>query len=430
MQGDHPSTPGHYLDPRDRRTSRRTLQRARKALDAAHQKTNQGRGKDVERKSPKTDFPSQLANPAYNAGFALSHRLCFYWLTYETGHFICSQKRTFPLANDTLAQAAGSSTISAASGPSNSTGVVTFTVTDMKAEAVTYTATDSTDSVTITDTAIVTFKASKLAFTTAPFSVTATVCTTSAATVQTQDGNGTATNPPSSVTVTLSSSSTGTKAFYSNSSCGTTTTTLTIGTGANSANFWYKDTKAGSPVITAAATGGVTSSPTQTETVTAGPATAAQSTVIASPTSVIADGTSTSTITVTLMDANSNPVGNKTVTLTAGSGSSTIATVSGTTNTSGQATFTVKDSTAQAVVYTGKDTTDNVTVTQTATVKIGASKLAFTTASLNVTVGSCSPVTVTTEDANSNPADPLSTVNVAPSSSSSGGTFWHLSKIR
>src|ERR1017187_5034812 len=108
MQGDHPSTPGHYLDPRDRRTSRRTLQRARKALDAAHQKTNQGRGKDVERKSPKTDFPSQLANPAYNAGFALSHRLCFYWLTYETGHFICSQKRTFPLANDTAGLATSS----------------------------------------------------------------------------------------------------------------------------------------------------------------------------------------------------------------------------------------------------------------------------------------------------------------------------------
>jgi hypothetical protein len=78
MQGDHPSAPGHYPDPHDRRTSRRTLQRGRKALDAADQKTNQGRGKDVERKSPKTDFPSQLANPAYYAGFALSHRLYGY----------------------------------------------------------------------------------------------------------------------------------------------------------------------------------------------------------------------------------------------------------------------------------------------------------------------------------------------------------------
>ena len=46
-----------------------------KTPDAADQRTNQGRGKDVERKSPKTDFPSQLANPANHAGFALSHRL-------------------------------------------------------------------------------------------------------------------------------------------------------------------------------------------------------------------------------------------------------------------------------------------------------------------------------------------------------------------
>ena len=67
-----------YTDPHDRRTSRRSLQRGRKAPDAADQKTNQGGGKDVGRKSPKTDFPSQLANPAHCAGFALSHRLYGY----------------------------------------------------------------------------------------------------------------------------------------------------------------------------------------------------------------------------------------------------------------------------------------------------------------------------------------------------------------
>jgi len=49
----------------------------RKALDATDEKANQGRGKDVESKSPKTDFPSQLANPAHYAGFALSHRLYY-----------------------------------------------------------------------------------------------------------------------------------------------------------------------------------------------------------------------------------------------------------------------------------------------------------------------------------------------------------------
>ena len=35
-----------------------------KLLTPLTKKANQGRGKDVERKSPKPDFPSQLANPA------------------------------------------------------------------------------------------------------------------------------------------------------------------------------------------------------------------------------------------------------------------------------------------------------------------------------------------------------------------------------
>src|SRR5207247_4790499 len=56
------------------------------------------------------------------------------------------------------------------------------------------------------------------------------------------------------------------------------------------------------------------------------------STVNASPTSVTADGTTTSTITVTLKDATSHPVSGKAVSLTTGSGSSTITTVNGTTD--------------------------------------------------------------------------------------------------
>src|SRR2546422_7020622 len=44
-----------------------------------------------------------------------------------------------------------------ASGASNASGVVTFTVKDTVIETVTYTATDTTDSITITPTAAVTF---------------------------------------------------------------------------------------------------------------------------------------------------------------------------------------------------------------------------------------------------------------------------------
>src|SRR5271163_1748797 len=100
LQGDHRSAPGRNTYPHHRRTPCRTLQRARKALDAAHQKASHGHGKAARWKSQKANFPTSLANPAHNAGFALSHRLCDDWLTDETGHFICYEKRTFLLAND------------------------------------------------------------------------------------------------------------------------------------------------------------------------------------------------------------------------------------------------------------------------------------------------------------------------------------------
>ncbi len=99
-----------------------------------------------------------------------------------------------------------------------------------------------------------------------------------------------------------------------------------------------------------------------------GSVSASCSTVTASPTSVRANGTSTSTITVLLCDSNGNGVANQTVVLSQGTGSSVISPSSATTNASGVATFTVKDSTPQTVTYTAKDTTYNVTVTQTAQV--------------------------------------------------------------
>ena len=102
------------------------------------------------------------------------------------------------------------------------------------------------------------------------------------------------------------------------------------------------------------------------------------STVSASPPSVVADGTTTSTITVTLLDSVSNPVSGKTVTLAAGSGSSVISAASGPSDASGVVTFTVKDAVAETVTYTAHDTTDSVTLTPTAAVT-------FTVADLTIT---------------------------------------------
>ena len=97
-------------------------------------------------------------------------------------------------------------------------------------------------------------------------------------------------------------------------------------------------------------------------------ATAENSTVTASPATVLADGTATSTITVTLKDKNNDPVDGKAVTLAQGTGSSTISAASGVSDAGGVVTFTVKSTTAEAVTYTATDTTESITVTQTATV--------------------------------------------------------------
>ena len=96
---------------------------------------------------------------------------------------------------------------------------------------------------------------------------------------------------------------------------------------------------------------------------------AGSSTVVASPTSVAADGTTTSTITVTLQDASANPISGKTVTLTSSRGATdTISPASAVTSGSGVVTFTVQSAVGGAAILTATDTTDSITVSQTATV--------------------------------------------------------------
>ncbi len=79
----------------------------------------------------------------------------------------------------------------------------------------------------------------------------------------------------------------------------------------------------------------------------------ANSTIVASPTSVVANGTSFATITVTAKDAGSVPLSGEVVALTSSRGSSdTITTLTGTTGADGKATFNVYSSTAGTSTYT------------------------------------------------------------------------------
>ncbi|MCH7228416.1 Ig-like domain-containing protein [Haloferula sp. A504] len=103
----------------------------------------------------------------------------------------------------------------------------------------------------------------------------------------------------------------------------------------------------------------------------AGTVDADTSTVEASPSAVLADGTSASTITVTLKDASGVPVGSEDVTLanTSGPGTPTISpSATQTTDATGVATFTVSSNTVGTEVFTATSSTDSVTVTQTASV--------------------------------------------------------------
>ena len=275
-------------------------------------------------------------------------------------------------------------TIAPAAGVSNGSGVVVFTVKSATSGAAVFTATDTSDSVTVTQTATVNFTASEVSaanstVTAAPTSIAADGSSTSTITVTLKNA---VSAPLSGKAVTLAKTS----------GPGNPVITPIAGTtdGSGVATFTVKSTTAGSPVFTATGDS-VALTQTATVTFTAGAVNADTSTVVASPATVPADGSATSTVTVTLLDANSNPVAGKTVTLahTSGPGTPVIATVSGTTSASGVATFTVKSVTVGADVFTA--TGDSVTLTQTATVT-------FTAATASITWGSAQDVTENATD--------------------------------
>ena len=264
----------------------------------------------------------------------------------------------------TLSQAGGHSTISPASGTSDVSGVFSFTVQNLRAETVTYTATDITEALTLAQTAPVTFLAGPVSTTqstvsASPASVPADGSSASTITVTFKDSNG---NPVSGKTAALSQ--------------GTGHSIISAASGLSNAagvvTFPVKDTVA--EVVTYSATDtsdNLAFAQPATVTFVPGPVSASQSTVAASPASQTANGSTPSTITVTLRDANSNAVSGKTVTL-GQTGQSTISTASGASNGSGVVTFTVKDTVVETATYHATDFTDGIAIAQPASVNFTA----------------------------------------------------------
>ena len=184
----------------------------------------------------------------------------------------------------TLAQGAGSSTITVVSGTTNGSGLATFTVTDTLAQAVTYTATIGvtpilqTATVTYTPGPATHITVSAPAASTAgnPFSVTLTAL---------DANNNTAT------------AYTGTVHFTSNDSQAVLPANYTF-TGADNGSHTFTNATtlktAGSKTVVATdtVTGSITGS--TNVTVNTAAATAATSTLTATPSTIVADGTTTS----------------------------------------------------------------------------------------------------------------------------------------
>jgi len=170
-----------------------------------------------------------------------------------------------------------------------------------------------------------------------------------------------------------------------------------------------------------ASDGGVSSNP-ESLTINVVPAAVSQATssLTASPSTVAADGTSTTTLTVTAEDANGHVIADATVTLTAtGTGNTFTSPITGTTNAEGVFTTTLSSATVQDDTFTALI---NGTASETATVDF-AQALSVTASvidNLAVQEGQTLVATATIADTTYSGA----TISYQWQSSSDGGITW------
>jgi hypothetical protein len=343
----------------------------------------------------------------------------------------------------TLTPSAGTSAVATAQSSSGSTsdanGQVVFLVTDAVAEPVTFTAADTTDAVTITQTAQVTFQVSQGPTASATFSsvaiqpstVVADGATPSTILVTIRDTNNSPL-PGKIVSVTPTPSDPKVTVFQVTPSGAGELPGETDPNGV--ATFQVRDTLAESVNFSVVDTtdNGLVIDPGVTQTVNfvAGPVDGTQSGMTAAPAAVNADGNAASTVTVTLNDHFGNPVSGKTVSLNQGIGShAAIQAVSGVTASTGAATFKVSDTTPEFVDLTGVDQTDgNLVVSQSVELTFGTpppilpdandSAIVVNSSSVPADSRTAATITVLLYDANGLPVSGR-TVTLKPSGGSS-----------
>ena len=239
----------------------------------------------------------------------------------------------------------------------DASGTISFSSNDTTAEQVTFTATDTTDNVTVTQTVGVTFtpgvpQVSQSTVQASPTTVPADGSTASTITVTLDDHNG---NAVPGVTVALA-------ALSGSSVISPAAGAMTDASG----NAVFKVTDTTAEEVRYRATDSTDSLPLVGEEVevTFGtpPPTApsvADSDLVASGATVPADGHSTATLELILNDNDGLPLSGKAVTLVPSSVDAIVSPATGSTGSDGIATFTVSDTKAETVTFTATDITDN-----------------------------------------------------------------------
>jgi adhesin/invasin len=251
-----------------------------------------------------------------------------------------------------LQAAAGASSISAPSGPTNSRGATTFTVTDATPEAVTYGATDVTDAFTLLHTATVTFTgpatAAESTTSASPASVPANSLSITTITATLRDING---RPVAGKTVSMGANC---------GACHIAPATPGSDTSNPQGVVTFTSTDSTPELVSYTPTDmtdGVTL-PSASVTFTGSPS-GSLSSVTATPAGVPADGATASTVIVTIVDGIGQPIPGQVIALSQNQGAhSTIAAAtqgSATTDADGRAMFHVTDGTAETVTYSAAD---------------------------------------------------------------------------
>ena len=251
----------------------------------------------------------------------------------------------------------------AAPGPTTTTDPVTgqavFTVSDATAEPVSYTATDTTDAVMVTQTATVTFGAPVVSPTTSSMTAASSSVPEAGSTTITVSLKDQGVNPQPVVGKVVSLSQGTGSSVISAASTGSDTTNAQ-----GQATFTVSDPTSETVVYSAtdttdgiALTGLSASVTFGTLVVSATDSTVTTTTPIVA--TVASSGpTPTGIVTVTLLGG-SSPVAGKSVTLHASSQTVVISPDSVVSGADGRASFTVSDPTAETVTFNAVDSTDN-----------------------------------------------------------------------